>query len=183
MNRLHLFAPALLIASSDRIVVLATVVFAATTALLAWVGTLAALCAIMIVAGVGWITLMSVLAVEAQVSVPAWVRARGIGTYQLAAQGALAAGSAGWGAVAGHVGTPLALKFVGLHSSQQLSLRAHRHMTDLIKEDRSLICLFEQSSLGGPAGCSLATKHFAVRYCLRQCRTVAHDERPISTRR
>jgi MFS family permease len=100
---------ALRIVSTDRLVVLATVLFAVTTALLAWLGTLAVLCAIMVAAGVGWIALMSVFTVDAQVSVPAWVRARGIGTYQLAAQGALAVGSAAWGAVAGQVGTPLAL--------------------------------------------------------------------------
>jgi len=95
--------------STDRLVVLATVLFAATTVLLAWVACLALLCAIMVVAGVAWIALMSVFTVDAQVSVPAWVRARGLGFYQLAAQGALAAGSAAWGAVAGRIGTPLAL--------------------------------------------------------------------------
>jgi MFS family permease len=100
---------ALWIVSTDRLVVLATVLFAATTALFAWVGALAALCGVMVAAGVGWIATMSVFTVGAQVSVPAWVRARGLGSYQLAAQGALAAGSAAWGAVAGHLGTPLAL--------------------------------------------------------------------------
>jgi len=104
-----LLTPALRAFSTDRLVVLGTLVFAATTVLLAWVGTLAVLCAIMIAAGVAWIALMSVFMVDAQLSVPAWVRARGLGIYQLAAQGMLAGGSAVWGAIAERVGTPMAL--------------------------------------------------------------------------
>ena len=105
----NLLPRALRRASANALVVAATVLFAATTLLLAWVPALSALCAAMVAAGIGWITAMAILSVDAQVSVPTWVRARGLGYFQLAGQGALALGSAAWGALAGRLGTPRAL--------------------------------------------------------------------------
>ncbi|WP_372618844.1 MFS transporter [Falsiroseomonas sp.] len=64
--------------------------------------------------GVAWITGASTLQAAAQIAVPAWVRARAIGIYQLATFGALALGAAlgGWAGEA--VGLPLALGGAGL---------------------------------------------------------------------
>jgi MFS family permease len=67
----------------------------------------------MLAFGVSWIAGASTLQASAQLSAPAWVRARAIGIYQLATFGALAFGSAlgGWAGEA--LGLPLALGLAG----------------------------------------------------------------------
>jgi MFS family permease len=67
------------------------------------------LCAVMIVGGVAWIAIQSTLNVAAQVTVPAWVRARALAVYGIVAQGGLAIGSALWGVVAERLSLSMAL--------------------------------------------------------------------------
>jgi MFS family permease len=54
----------------------------------------------MIVVGAAWITVANSLTVAAQMSLPDWVRARGMSIYQMALMGSTAAGAALWGQVA-----------------------------------------------------------------------------------
>jgi MFS family permease len=54
----------------------------------------------MIFMGMAWITVANSLTVSAQMSLPDWVRARGMSIYQMALMGATAAGAALWGQVA-----------------------------------------------------------------------------------
>lgn len=54
----------------------------------------------MITAGAGWITAANTLTVGAQLSLPDWVRARGMSIYQMALMGSSALGAALWGQVA-----------------------------------------------------------------------------------
>jgi transmembrane secretion effector len=63
----------------------------------------------MIVGGVAWIAIQSTLNVAAQVTVPAWVRARALAVYGIVAQGGLAIGSALWGVVAERLSLSMAL--------------------------------------------------------------------------
>ncbi len=95
--------------ASDPLVAGATVLFAAATLLLASTRNFALLCGVMALAGMAWMALMSTLNVAAQTTVPAWVRARAMAVYLLLFQGGMAVGSTLWGAVATHVGIPLAL--------------------------------------------------------------------------
>jgi MFS family permease len=95
--------------TSDRLVVIATVVFAA-------VSLVVALARAPVVAGVGlfaggvaWMAAMSTLNVAAQNAVPAWVRARALAVGLLALQGGMAVGSLVWGVVAQHTSVPVAL--------------------------------------------------------------------------
>jgi predicted MFS family arabinose efflux permease len=67
------------------------------------------LCAVMIVGGGAWIAIQSTLNVAAQVTVPAWVRARALAVYGIVAQGGLAIGSALWGVVAERLSLSMAL--------------------------------------------------------------------------
>lgn len=93
----------------DLLVVGATVVFAAVSAMLAFVRDFWWLCGAMLAGGVAWIALMSSFNVAAQAAVPAWVRARGLALYLLVFQGGMAAGSALWGGVAARAGIDVAL--------------------------------------------------------------------------
>lgn len=54
----------------------------------------------MVVTGIAWLTVANTLSVAAQLSLPDWVRARGMSTYQMALMGGSAIGAALWGQVA-----------------------------------------------------------------------------------
>lgn len=95
--------------SSDRLVVIATIAFAAVSAGLAVASSPVIAGAILILGGVAWMAAMSTLNVAAQNAVPAWVRARALAVGLLAVQGGLAFGSLLWGVVATRVGIPWTL--------------------------------------------------------------------------
>ena len=63
----------------------------------------------MLLYGVSWISAASTLQASAQMAAPAWVRARAIGIYQMCFFGAMAAGAAFSGWIAGLVGVPWAM--------------------------------------------------------------------------
>ncbi|WP_140628505.1 MFS transporter [Methylibium rhizosphaerae] len=63
----------------------------------------------MFVAGMAWISTANSLTVAAQMSLPNWVRARGMAVYQMALMGGSAAGAALWGQVAGWTDVPTSI--------------------------------------------------------------------------
>ena len=84
----------------DAIVLGGTAVQSAATAVMAvatstWIAVPA-----MLAGGMAWITVANSLSVSAQMSLPNWVRARGMATYQMAIMGSSALGAALWGQVA-----------------------------------------------------------------------------------
>jgi MFS family permease len=93
----------------DRLALGATVIFALVTVALAALRDVAWLYGVLFVGGIAWIALMASYNTAAQAAAPAWVRARALAVYLLVFQGGIAAGSALWGALAAHVGSPLAL--------------------------------------------------------------------------
>jgi predicted MFS family arabinose efflux permease len=96
-------------ASPDRLLTLGVLTFAAALVALYAAASLITAALGMIVAGVGWMTLLSGLNVAAQVATASWVRARVLSVYLLVFQGALAVGSFLWGEVATHGGVRRAL--------------------------------------------------------------------------
>lgn len=62
-----------------------------------------------IVAGLSWIIVLSSFNLSAQVSLPDWVRSRGLAIFQMTFFGAMTAGSMLWGQLAVHVGLPASL--------------------------------------------------------------------------
>ena len=89
-----------------------------------WVAALA-----MAVNGVAWITCANVLSVSAQLSLPDWVRARGMSMYQMAIMGGSAGGAALWGQTATVTSVPTAL-FVAALSGSVCMYLAQRWITD-----------------------------------------------------
>jgi MFS family permease len=71
-------------------------------------------CALMLVGGIGWMTVNSTLNTAAQTSLPGWVRARALAVYLLVFQGAMAIGSIIWGEVASRYGLRFTLFLAGL---------------------------------------------------------------------
>jgi MFS family permease len=123
--------------SSDHLVVLATIAFAAVSLALAFAGSPLVAGPILIAGGIAWMAAMSTLNVASQNAVPAWVRARALAVGLLALQGGLALGSLLWGIVATRIGIPGTLaagavallagaattKRFGLHGLSNLDLR------------------------------------------------------------
>lgn len=62
-----------------------------------------------VLAGLSWIMVLSALNVSAQVSLPDWVRARGLAIFQMMFFGAMTAGSIFWGQLTVHVGLATSL--------------------------------------------------------------------------
>jgi MFS family permease len=85
----------------DRLVRDGTVLQAAATLAVAFAPNLYVAAPAMIAAGAAWLTVANTLSVSAQLSLPDWVRARGMSIYQMALMGSSAAGAALWGQVAG----------------------------------------------------------------------------------
>jgi MFS family permease len=65
--------------------------------------------AMLLVLGAGWIVSLTTFSGAAQGVLPNWVRGRGLAVYLTVFNGAMAAGSLGWGAVAQQWGVPVAL--------------------------------------------------------------------------
>ncbi|HEY2529261.1 MAG TPA: MFS transporter [Xanthobacteraceae bacterium] len=61
-----------------------------------------------LLAGVSWIAVLATLTISAQVSLPDWVRGRGLALYTTVFFGCLTVGSAIWGKLAGILGLPAA---------------------------------------------------------------------------
>jgi MFS family permease len=94
----------------------------------------------MIVGGGAWIAVQSTLNTAAQVTVPAWVRARALAVYGIVALGGLAIGSAFWGLLAEHLGLSVTLlcAAVTLAAGQILSLRYRLELEEKIDLSPSL---------------------------------------------
>ncbi len=94
---------------ADGLVLLASVASAAVMAALVfappkWLAVL-----LLVVLGMGWITALTTFNSVAQAILPNWVRGRGLAVYLTVFNGAMAAGSLGWGLVAREIGVPYAL--------------------------------------------------------------------------
>ena len=79
--------------------------------------------------GAAWITTANTLSVSAQMSLPDWVRARGMSMYQMAIMGASAAGAALWGQVATFTSVQTSLGIAALTGVLAMAL-ANRLMPD-----------------------------------------------------
>ena len=93
----------------DRLVLVASLLCAATLLGLAWVRPLAFLFPVMLLNGLAWISVLSSLQIAAQTSVPSWVRARALSLYIMVFALGMATGSLVWGAVAQHWNAAVAL--------------------------------------------------------------------------
>ncbi|MEO8311003.1 MAG: MFS transporter [Caldimonas sp.] len=118
----------------DGLVVGGTAVQSAATVVMAvapsaWIAVPAMICA-----GMAWITVANSLAVSAQMSLPNWVRARGMASYQMAIMGASALGAALWGQVA-TVGSMQTALFSAAASGILLILLAVRFVSDSADEE------------------------------------------------
>lgn len=97
------------LAEMNRMMAACGVVYAAATLAAAYVPQLWVVCVFLFVAGIAWVGIGNTNMLALQSAVPGWIRARTVAIYMMVFQGAMAAGSAFWGALAGRIGTSSAL--------------------------------------------------------------------------
>lgn len=96
-------------ATTDAMVIGATLLFAASITMVAFFPVFLLVCGAMLVAGVGWVLVVANLNAAAQIVAPDWARARVLSIYLVVFYGGMTGGSALWGAVAAGDGIPAAL--------------------------------------------------------------------------
>ena len=100
--------------SRDVVVAGASALYALAALALAHVQNIGLLAVAMLATGVAWISILSALQVAAQMTLPAWVRARGLAAFVVVFMGGMALGSILWGQVATRIGIPAALTTAAL---------------------------------------------------------------------
>jgi MFS family permease len=95
--------------SADQILAASTLYNVVVLLVLAFVRSPSIIIAVLVFSGAAWTSTMSTINVSVQLSVPAWVQARALGTYMMTFQGGMVFGSILWGAIAERTSTPIAL--------------------------------------------------------------------------
>ena len=100
--------------SRDALVAGASALYAVATLALAHSQNVGLLAVAMLATGLAWIGILSALQVSAQMTLPEWVRARGLAAFVVVFMGGMALGSILWGQVATRIGIPAALTAAAL---------------------------------------------------------------------
>jgi len=100
--------------SRDALVAGASALYALAALALAYVQNIGLLAVAMLATGVAWISILSALQVTAQMTLPGWVRARGLASFFVVFMAGMALGSILWGQVATRIGIPAALTIAAL---------------------------------------------------------------------
>ena len=116
--------------STEAVVTAGVALFGLATMAASMLRSLAALSAAMLVAGSAWIVFLSLFNVLVLNHAPDWVRARVLAIFTLVFQGATAAGSATWGAVALRHGIGTALMFAGAGTFAMAALALFLRLPD-----------------------------------------------------
>jgi MFS family permease/quinol monooxygenase YgiN len=172
--------------TSDQLVLFATLVFAAVSAVLPFTVDARLAGAALLVGGGAWISAMSTFNVSAQSALPAWVRARGLAAGLLVIQGGLALGSFCWGVVATHAGIGAALAggavtlLVGIVLSRRHALHGLSNLN--LKPDPRWTLPQTACELAGDEGPVLVTLEYRVPEAsadafLEQARKLEHVRR------
>jgi len=98
--------------SRDTMVAGASALYALAALALAYLQNVGLLAVAMLATGAAWISILSALQVAAQMTLPAWVRARGLAAFVVVFMGGMALGSLLWGQVATRIGIPATLTTV-----------------------------------------------------------------------
>jgi MFS family permease len=119
----------------DVLLAVATVISGCVELAIGGVHQIGAVCGIMFVAGIAWVTVMSSMNNAAQSVLPAWVRARAISVYLMVFFGALTAGGILWGVIATRAGAPMAMSVAGSGMFASLLLIPSFRLIDFEKLD------------------------------------------------
>ena len=136
--------------SVDTMMTLATVVVAGGLLVLGLSGNALLIGVTLLVVGAAWTLAITATGVAAQTALPSWVRARGMGLWNLAITGGLAIGSAMWGAVASwRLGAALVIAAAAMVvlalATSRWKLSTHERIdVDLATVDEPVVTLMPQ---------------------------------------
>jgi MFS family permease len=108
---------------SENVIGLSTVVFVGAQVLLSTTHSLAAAMVAALIAGFGWVAVMTSLNVAMQLRSPEAILARCLSIYQAVAFGGMALGAWAWGALADHLGLVASLRLAATWLALTLVLR------------------------------------------------------------
>lgn len=116
--------------SADRVVSVGIAIFGLASIAAGALRAVWPIGAIMVVGGAAWVSFISLFNVQVLNQAPDWVRARVLAVAMLVFQGAVAAGSATWGAVAARVGIGKALFWAGVGGILSVALALFLRLSD-----------------------------------------------------
>lgn len=156
--------------SPDRLMAAGTVGTAVTLVLFAWMSNAVLGLAGGLLAGVSWITVLSSLNVSAQLSLPDWVRARGLAVYNAVFFGSMAIGSLLWGQVAGTFGIPLALSIAAAGALVGIVATRGHHLQADAQVDFTPSCHWPQPIVAGAVADAAGPTMVTVEYWIDPAR-------------
>jgi MFS family permease len=121
--------------SRDRLVALCITIHAVMMVLVCFAPNVYLAVPPMMVLGATWISVANTVTLSAQLSLPDWVRARGMSIYQMAMMGSSALGAALWGQVATLTGVHVAIVAAALVSLACLAATRRRSLDGAASDD------------------------------------------------
>ncbi|MCC5794559.1 MAG: MFS transporter [Chromatiales bacterium] len=121
--------------SSDTLLLLGTLGVVLASLALAWVRNLPLLALAMLLLGASWISAQSTLQVITQLSLPAWVRARGLAVFIATFMGVMALGAPAWGWLASFTSIQFALTAAAVTGTLGVALTRHLHLERFAHSD------------------------------------------------
>lgn len=100
--------------------------------------------ALMMVCGAAWISVANILTTSAQLSLPGWVRARGMSIYQMGLMGGSAAGAAIWGRLADEFGVVTSIILSSIFGFIVILLLRKHRIDNHPLEDFTPVCPIER---------------------------------------
>ncbi|PVE24149.1 MFS transporter [Microvirga sp. KLBC 81] len=156
----------------DRLVLVASLVTAGSTALLALTNSEVVALIATFVLGIAWIAMLTTLNSTMQAILPNWIRGRGLAIYLTAFNGAMAAGSLGWGFLAQAIGTDTTLLFAGV-SLAVIAALAHRAPLPSGEGDLTPSLHWPEPAMAEPIAHDRGPVMVMVTYRIRQADRVA----------
>ena len=120
--------------TANQLLAFFTLLDVAAQAVIAFIPHAGVVAVCLFVAGTTWMAVLTTLNTAIQLSVPAWVKARAFGAYQMVWGGSMALGAAFWGIVAQHFGIRLAFAASAAGMLVTLALIGRMHLTAFDEE-------------------------------------------------
>lgn len=133
--------------SVNRQLLVSGLVYAVALGVLALSRVTALSLAVLLVAGLGWMVVISTVNASLQLFLPAWVRARGLAAYQVVFAGGQALGALMWGALAQVAGLPTALLVAGVLLAAGSATTALWPLIDTTGRDPSAVSYWPEPHL------------------------------------
>ncbi len=121
----------------DQLIRNGTLVMAAALLVVAVAPNLYVAAPAMVAGGMAWLGVANTLSVAAQMSLPNWVRARGMSIYQMAMMGSSAIGAALWGQVASLTSVQSSMMAAAVFGVVAMLWSSRFHLDGVVEEDLS----------------------------------------------